>query len=347
MSRHTIVALPGDGIGPEVLGAARRLLDAVAARFGAQFEVEELPIGGVSIDEHGVPLLPGVLDRCRASDAVLLGAVGGPKWDSTDPHAPRPEQGLLGLRKGLDLFANLRPVRVSRSLIHASPLREQLVRDADLLIVRELTGGIYFGDRGRRDGVAHDTCVYSTEEIERIADLALRLAASPARRGKVVSVDKANILETSRLWRETVDQVARRHERVDRARFWANFGAIAAVLAAILGVIALVVALQAKDDANNAKSNGGNNAALRSDVNTLQSDVASLKSKTSSTANVSGRLDKISTRLDRLSAQVTSISDAQAKTDTNVTKLQTDLTDLTKRVDQVQKAQEQQAAGGP
>jgi 3-isopropylmalate dehydrogenase len=215
MMRFDVVALPGDGIGPEVVSAARMLLDAIAVHFDAEFAVEELPVGGNSIDEHGVPLLPEVLERCRTADAVLLGAVGGPKWDSTDPDAPRPEQGLLGLRKGLELFANLRPVRVSRSLIHASPLREHLVRDADLLIVRELTGGIYFGDRGRRDGVAHDTCVYSTDEIERIAELAFRVAASPARRRNLVSVDKANILETSRLWRETVEQVARRHPKVE------------------------------------------------------------------------------------------------------------------------------------
>jgi 3-isopropylmalate dehydrogenase len=215
MTVHTIVALPGDGIGPEVVAAGRALLEAIAERFDASFEVEELPIGGRSIDEHGLPLLADVLERCRAADAVLLGAVGGPRWDSTDPDAPRPEQGLLGLRKGLELFANLRPVRVNRSLTHASPLKEELVRDADLLIVRELTGGIYFGDRGRRDGVAHDTCVYSTEEVQRIADLAFRLAAAPGRRGRVTSVDKANILETSRLWRETVEEVASRHEAVE------------------------------------------------------------------------------------------------------------------------------------
>jgi 3-isopropylmalate dehydrogenase len=213
VSTHDLVVLPGDGIGPEVIRAARSLLDAIGARFGADFEIEELPIGGNSIDAHGVPLLPEVLDRCRRADAVLLGAVGGPKWDSTDPDAPRPEQGLLGLRKGLELFANLRPVRASRSLLHASPLREHLVRDADLLIVRELTGGIYFGDRGRRNGVAHDTCVYSSDEIERIADLAFRLAAGRDRR--VTSVDKANILETSRLWRETVEDVARRHDGIE------------------------------------------------------------------------------------------------------------------------------------
>jgi 3-isopropylmalate dehydrogenase len=211
---YDVVTLPGDGIGPEVVAAGRLLLDAIAERFDSVFEIEELPVGGISIDEHGTPLTGEVLERCRAADAVLLGAVGGPKWDSTDPDAPRPEQGLLGLRKGLELFANLRPVRVNASLSHASPLKEHLVKGADLLIVRELTGGLYFGDRGRRDGVAHDTCVYSTEEIERIAELAFTVAASPARRRKVVSVDKANILETSRLWRETVESVARRHEGV-------------------------------------------------------------------------------------------------------------------------------------
>jgi 3-isopropylmalate dehydrogenase len=155
-----------------------------------------------------------VLDSCRSADAVLLGAVGGPKWDTTDPDAPRPEQGLLGLRKGLGLFANLRPVRIVPALASASPLRAERIDGADMLIVRELTGGIYFGDRGRRDGVAHDTCVYSVEEIERIARLAFEMAASPSRRGVVTSVDKANILETSRLWRETVEQVARDHADV-------------------------------------------------------------------------------------------------------------------------------------
>jgi 3-isopropylmalate dehydrogenase len=203
-----VVALPGDGIGPEVMSAATSLLDAVATGFGVFFEVTELPVGGGSIDEHGVALLPDVLDRCRSADAVLLGAVGGPKWDTTDPDAPRPEQGLLGLRKGLELFANLRPVRPSPALTGASPLRRELVNGADLIVVRELTGGIYFGDRGRRDGVAHDTCVYSVDEVERIARLGFDTAQSPSRRGRVTSVDKANILETSRLWRETVERVA-------------------------------------------------------------------------------------------------------------------------------------------
>ncbi|HZO60768.1 MAG TPA: 3-isopropylmalate dehydrogenase [Solirubrobacterales bacterium] len=206
--------MPGDGIGPEVVGAGVQLLDALAPRFDAGLEIEQAPVGGVSIDEHGVPLLPEVLDRCRSADAVLLGAVGGPKWDSTDPAAPRPEQGLLGLRKGLGLFANLRPVRVVPALASASPLREERARGADILIVRELTGGIYFGDRGRSDGVAHDTCIYSVEEVERIAELAFRLAGTESRGGRVTSVDKANILETSRLWRETVEQVAAGHPEV-------------------------------------------------------------------------------------------------------------------------------------
>src|SRR5215213_7402419 len=153
MSAPRIVVLPGDGVGPEIVGATRRVLESLG-----KFEFGELLVGGVSIDEHGAALTDEVLDRCRAADAVLLGAVGGPKWDTTDPDAPRPEQGLLGLRKGLELFANLRPVR-----------------DADLVIVRELTGGIYFGDRGRRGDTAHDTCVYSTGEIERIAELAFTL----------------------------------------------------------------------------------------------------------------------------------------------------------------------------
>jgi 3-isopropylmalate dehydrogenase len=213
-TRHDVVLLPGDGIGPEVMGAAERLFPTLEERFGVELALTTLPVGGASIDEHGVPLLPDVLDRCRSANAVLLGAVGGPKWDTTDPDAPRPEQGLLALRKGLELFANLRPVRVNPALVAASPLREERVAGADLLIVRELTGGIYFGDRGRRDGVAHDTCVYSIEEIERIAEVAFKIAASPSRRSKVASVDKANILETSRLWRETVEVVARRHEGV-------------------------------------------------------------------------------------------------------------------------------------
>src|SRR5204863_8710603 len=183
------------------MAAARELLD----RLGG-FEVEEHPVGGASIDAHGTALTPEVLDACRKSDAVLLAAVGGPRWESTDPDAPRPEQGLLALRKGLGLFANLRPVRPSAALLDASPLRRERIEGTDLLVVRELTGGIYFGERGRTGGAAFDTCSYEAAEIERSAAVAVRRA-----RRRVTSVDKANVLETSRLWRETVTRVAERH----------------------------------------------------------------------------------------------------------------------------------------
>ncbi len=193
-----IVLLPGDGIGPEIMAAARELLGAVG-----DFELEEQLVGGASIDAHGTALTDVVLDACRSADAVLLAAVGGPKWDTTDPDAPRPEQGLLGLRKELGLFANIRPVRPSPALLDASPLKRERIEGTDLIVVRELTGGIYFGDRGLDGDTAHDTCVYSIAEIERIARVGFRMA-----RRKVTSVDKANILETSRLWRKTVEKFA-------------------------------------------------------------------------------------------------------------------------------------------
>ncbi len=202
-----IVLLAGDGIGPEIVGATRRLLEALG-----EFEFEDQLMGGCSIDAHGTALTDEVLAVCRAADAVLLGAVGGPKWDTTDPNAPRPEQGLLGLRKGMGLYANLRPVRPSPALVGASPLREDRIAGTDLLVVRELTGGIYFGDSGREGDSAHDTCEYSASEIERIArvgfEAAQRRAAGSDRKPRVTSVDKANVLETSRLWREVVGRVA-------------------------------------------------------------------------------------------------------------------------------------------
>jgi 3-isopropylmalate dehydrogenase len=194
----TIVTLPGDGIGPEVLAASLRVLEAVAPDLG----YEEHRFGGASIDAQGVAVSDETLDACRAADAVLLGAVGGPKWDSTDPGAVRPEQGLFALRGGLGLFANLRPVRPLPALYDASPLKREVIERTDLLVVRELTGGIYFGDKGREDGRAHDTCVYTVAEIERIARVAFGAA-----RSRVSSVDKANVLETSRLWREVVTRL--------------------------------------------------------------------------------------------------------------------------------------------
>jgi 3-isopropylmalate dehydrogenase len=202
-----IVVLPGDGIGPEIVAAAQQLLESLG-----EFRFDERLMGGCSIDAHGTALTDEVLEACRAADAVLLGAVGGPKWDTTDPDAPRPEQGLLGLRKGMGLYANLRPVRPSPALVGSSPLREERIAGTDLLVVRELTGGIYFGDSGRDGDVAHDTCEYSAEEIARIArtafEAARRRAASSGRPPRVTSVDKANVLETSRLWREVVGRVA-------------------------------------------------------------------------------------------------------------------------------------------
>ena len=168
----------------------------------ARSTCEEHLFGGASIDAHGTALTDDTLDACRAADAVLLAAVGGPKWDTTDPDQPRPEQGLLGLRKGLELFANLRPVRPLPALYDASPLKREVIEGTDLIVVRELTGGIYFGEKTRTADSASDVCVYTREEIERIARVAFNTA-----RSRVTSVDKANVLETSRLWREVVREV--------------------------------------------------------------------------------------------------------------------------------------------
>jgi 3-isopropylmalate dehydrogenase len=199
---HRVVTLPGDGIGPEIMAPTLDLL----AKFG-DFEFEEHVFGGASIDAHGTALTDDVLDACKRADAVLLAAVGGPKWDTTDPSRPRPEQGLLGLRKGLGLYANLRPVKPLPALYEASPLRRELIEGTDLLVVRELTGGIYFGEKTRTKTTASDTCVYSSEEIERIARTAFEAAERRSAAPKVASVDKANVLETSRLWREVVSEL--------------------------------------------------------------------------------------------------------------------------------------------
>ena len=193
-----VVTLPGDGIGPDVMGAALEVLRRVAP----DLEYDEHLVGGACIDAHGTAIADATVEACRSADAVLLGAVGGPRWDTTDPGAVRPEQGLFALRGGLGLYANLRPVRPLPALYDASPLKREVIERTDMLVVRELTGGLYFGDRGRVDGRAHDTCVYSVEEIERIARIAFRAA-----RSRVTSVDKANVLETSRLWREVVMRV--------------------------------------------------------------------------------------------------------------------------------------------
>jgi 3-isopropylmalate dehydrogenase len=205
----TITLIPGDGIGPEVVAEGRRVLEAVAQRFGHQFAMREALLGGCAIDALGTAFPDETLRLCRESDAVLLGAVGGPKWD--DPNAKvRPEQGLLGLRKALGLFANLRPVALHPRLIAASPLRPERLQGVDMLVVRELTGGIYFGEKGRdRDAngqeSAYDECVYTTGEIERVVRAAAAFARG--RRGKLTSVDKSNVMETSRLWRTVTTRV--------------------------------------------------------------------------------------------------------------------------------------------
>lgn len=199
-----ITILPGDGVGPDVSAAAKRVLDAVAEKYGHAFNYQEALIGGAAIDATGDPLPPATIDRCAASDAVLLGAVGGPKW--SDPNAKvRPEQGLLKIRSELGVYANIRPVKIYSELTGASPLKRKILKGVDMLVVRELTGGIYFGKKTRTDDSASDLCEYNVAEIERIVRVAARLAAG--RRRKLCSVDKANVLETSRLWRAVTDRV--------------------------------------------------------------------------------------------------------------------------------------------
>lgn len=212
-----ITLLPGDGIGPEVVGEAIRVLDAIAGKFGHTFHFAERLMGGCSIDTYGSSLTDETLADCQSADAVLLGAVGGPKWD--DPNAKdRPERGLLALRKGLDVFANLRPVKVHRALIDSSPLRPEKLGGVDILVVRELTGGLYFGQpkmRGMKDGkeYAVDTLEYYDYEICRVVELAFHLARG--RKKKVISVDKANVLESSRLWRKLATDVGAHNKDVE------------------------------------------------------------------------------------------------------------------------------------
>ena len=197
-----IVVLPGDGVGPEVTDAAQAVLTVIGDFFEHKFRFHEHLIGGAAIDATGDPLPAETVGACLAADAVLLGAVGGPKWDGGKR---RPEEGLLGLRKVMGLFANLRPLQVSPVLAHRSPLKREIVEGVDLIVFRELTGGIYFGEKTRTSDRATDLCVYTVPEIERIARAAFRTAQQ--RRGKVTSVDKANVMETSRLWREVVSRI--------------------------------------------------------------------------------------------------------------------------------------------
>jgi 3-isopropylmalate dehydrogenase len=199
-----ITLLPGDGIGPDVTACARQVLDVIAEQHGHNFEYREELIGGAAIDAHGDPLPPATQESCAAADAVLLGAVGGPKW--SDPNAKiRPEQGLLKLRSVLGVYANIRPVKIYNELAGTSPLKPEVLQGVDMLVIRELTGGIYFGKKTRTDTSASDLCEYTVGEVERIVRFAAMLAAG--RRGKLCSVDKANVLETSRLWRDVTDRL--------------------------------------------------------------------------------------------------------------------------------------------
>ncbi|KXZ16736.1 3-isopropylmalate dehydrogenase [Bacillus nakamurai] len=210
--KKRIALLPGDGIGPEVAESAADVLKSVAEQFGHEFEFENGLIGGAAIDAHQNPLPEETVALCEKSDAILLGAVGGPKWDQNPPEL-RPEKGLLGIRKKLGLFANLRPVTVFESLSEASPLKKEYINGVDFVIVRELTGGLYFGQPSRQyvneegEQEAVDTLFYKKEEIERVVREAFKMAAG--RKGKVTSVDKANVLSSSRLWRETANEIAK------------------------------------------------------------------------------------------------------------------------------------------
>jgi 3-isopropylmalate dehydrogenase len=199
-----IALLPGDGIGPEVTRSAEQVLGAVGSKFGHEFQFDYHRIGGAAIDAVGEPLPAATIAACRLADAVFLGAVGGPRW--SDPNARvRPEQGLLALRAELGVYANLRPVRIYPELVSASPLRAEILDGVDMIVVRELTGGIYFGAKTRDENSASDLCTYTVGEIERIVRVAARLAAD--RSGRLCSVDKANVLETSRLWRSVTNRV--------------------------------------------------------------------------------------------------------------------------------------------
>ena len=212
--KKKIGLLPGDGIGPEVVREGKKVLDAVAEQFGHSFEYASGDVGAIAIDKHGTPLPDDTLAVCEASDAFLFGAIGDPKYDNDPTAKVRPEQGLLKLRKSLGLYANIRPVTAYDSLLHMSPLKTERVKGADFVVYRELTGGIYFGEKGRtEDGGAYDVCSYSDFEIDRMAHLAFK--AAEHRKQKVTLIDKANVLETSRLWRERVGQIAKEYPNIE------------------------------------------------------------------------------------------------------------------------------------
>lgn len=233
MRQHRVVLLPGDGIGPEITAVARRLLDAVSQRHGFTLNFEEHPMGGAAIDATGEPLPDSTLAACRAADAVLLAAIGSPRFDSL-PREKRPESGLLALRAGMELFANLRPVKIVPALIDASTLRPEVIEGVDLMVVRELTGGIYFGQpKGRVEADGEErgfnTMTYASSEVDRIAKVAFDLAKE--RRGQLCSVDKANVLDVSQLWRDRVDKMAPQYSGVEVSHMYVDNAAMQLVRA--------------------------------------------------------------------------------------------------------------------
>ncbi|SEQ72269.1 3-isopropylmalate dehydrogenase [Neolewinella agarilytica] len=215
MSNFNIATLDGDGIGPEVIKQGIKVLNQVGLKFGHTFRFDFAPVGAVAIDETGSPLPDDTLDLCKRSDAIFFGSIGHPRFDNDPSAKVRPEQGLLKLRKELGLYANLRPVAGYDELTHLSPLRPERMKGVDMLIVRELTGGIYFGEKGRRDGgdTAYDTCLYTRPEIERIVKMGFEAAGN--RRSKLTLVDKANVMESSRLWREVTREMAGQYPDIE------------------------------------------------------------------------------------------------------------------------------------
>ena len=233
MDQHRVVLLPGDGIGPEITAVARQLLEAVASRFNFNLLFDEQLIGGAAIDATGEPLPAGTLEACRSADAVLLAAIGSPRFDDL-PRQKRPESGLLALRSGMELFANLRPVKIVPALIGASSLRPEVIEGVDLMVVRELTGGIYFGQpKGRiqADGEERgfNTMTYSDSEVDRIAKVAFELAGE--RSGRLCSVDKANVLDVSQLWRDRVDAMSSSYNGVEVSHMYVDNAAMQLVRA--------------------------------------------------------------------------------------------------------------------
>ncbi len=225
---YKITVLPGDGIGPDIIRETLEVLKLIGEKFGHSFELTEADMGGVAIDKHGVPLPQATIDTCQKSDAVLLGAVGGPKWDTLPGHL-RPEAGLLGIRAALGLYANLRPAVIYNALKEASPLKAEIINNGiDIMVIRELTGGIYFGKRGRleTDGgeAAYDTEMYSRAEVERIARVGFETAMKRGKR--LMSVDKANVLESSRLWRQVVEEVAKGYPEVSLSHMYVDNAAM-------------------------------------------------------------------------------------------------------------------------